>query len=246
MARKRGMTSHQSAACVTETWLTPPHIVRALGEFDLDPCAAPLPRPWTTARQHYAMPEQDGLALPWFGRVWLNPPYGRAMTPFLARMAAHGVGTALIFARTETKDFFNHVWDRADALLFLRNRLHFHFPDGARAKANGGAPSVLIAYGRDDAERLMESGLDGQYVPLHRALMIHFAVKGLDATASWREVVVDALRNLGGQGRLSELYAALEGHPKAGANRNWRAKVRQTLARAGLSRVDEATYAVAV
>lgn len=243
---KRGMSSHQSAVCKTETWLTPPSILRALGEFDLDPCAAPNPRPWNTALNHYSLPEQDGLKLPWYGRVWLNPPYGDAMTPFLDKLAAHGVGTALIFARTETETFFRHVWERADALLFLRGRLHFHFPDGSRAKANGGAPSVLIAYGRRDAERLMDSGLDGQLVPLHRALMIHVAVKGLDAAASWKEVVVAALRSLGGKGRLDELYAALEGHPKVGANRNWRAKVRQTVARARLPRVDDATYAVAV
>lgn len=242
----KGMAGAHLPTCKTETWLTPPAIVQALGEFDLDPCAAPLPRPWATAKDHYALPQQDGLALPWFGRVWLNPPYGRAMTPFLDKLAQHGIGTALIFARTETEPFFRHVWERAHALLFLRGRLHFHFPDGRRAKLNGGAPSVLVAYGREDAERLIESGLDGHLVPLHRAVMLHVAAGALEPEpASWRDVVIKALGDLGGAARLADLYGLLEGHPKANANPHWRAKIRQTLARAKLPKIDGDRYAVA-
>jgi hypothetical protein len=34
-------------------WLTPPEILIALGEFDLDPCApTPSTRPWSTAHTH--------------------------------------------------------------------------------------------------------------------------------------------------------------------------------------------------
>jgi hypothetical protein len=61
----------------SDIWLTPPSIIRALGIFDTDPCAAPLPRPWDTALTHYGAPEHDGLAVEWSGRVWMNPPYGR-------------------------------------------------------------------------------------------------------------------------------------------------------------------------
>lgn len=56
------------------------------------------------------------------------------------------------------------VWGRASAVLFLTGRLHFHFPDGSRAAANSGAPSVLVAYGNGDAIRLRDSGLDGVYI----------------------------------------------------------------------------------
>ncbi len=246
MAGRRGIGGHQSASAVTETWLTPPGILGALGPFDLDPCAAPEPRPWATAAEHYTWPRQDGLALPWgTKRVWLNPPYGKAMGTWMGKLARHGRGTALIFARTETDAFFNYVWEEADALLFLKGRLHFHLPDGTRAKLNGGAPSVLCAYGREDAERLMESGLDGAFVGLRRPVLVHLALRVDPPMPGWREVVVEALKGLGGEAGLSQLYAALEDHPRARRNPNWRQKVRQTVARAGLPRVSEGRYRLA-
>lgn len=151
---------HQSARMVSDTWLTPPAILAALGEFDLDPCAAPEPRPWPTAAQHYTR-DDDGMAQEWKGRVWLNPPYSREAARWLRRLAEHGHGTALVFARTETAWFVEHVWKRASLLLFLAGRIHFHYPDGRRAPANSGAPSVLVAYGDADAERLAQSGIRG-------------------------------------------------------------------------------------
>lgn len=158
------MGSHQSARMLKDEWLTPPEILRALGKFDLDPCA-PIRRPWDTATHHYTV-EDNGLEQPWHGRVWLNPPYGRETGVWLNRLADHGEGTALIFARTETDMFFREVWEKASALLFLRGRLHFHHVDGAKAKSNAGAPSVLVAYGLGDAYWLNESTLPGYLVML--------------------------------------------------------------------------------
>jgi DNA N-6-adenine-methyltransferase (Dam) len=155
--------SHQSARMISDTWLTPPEIIAALGPFDLDPCAAPDPRPWPTAARHIVLPD-DGLKGIWAGRVWLNPPYGDKTGTWLGRLARHGHGTALIFARTETSWFVEHVWQAATAALFLHGRLHFHRADGRRAESNSGAPSVLVAYGAHDAARLQECGLPGTFV----------------------------------------------------------------------------------
>src|SRR3546814_5442415 len=99
-----------------ETWLTPLPIVSALGPFDLDPCAAPSPRPWPTAARHIELPE-DGFAAEWSGRVWMNPPYGSEMARWLDKLATHRNGCAPIFARTETAMFHEHVWARANGLL---------------------------------------------------------------------------------------------------------------------------------
>ena len=160
-----GIGAHQSPASETTVWLTPPEILAALGPFDLDPCACSEPRPWPTASRHFTI-EDNGLRKPWSGRVWLNPPYGSPVVigPWLRRMAEHGRGTALIFARTETAQFFDTIWRGATAMLFIEGRLHFHYPDGRRARANSGGPSVLVAYGDDDAARLKASGLRGAFV----------------------------------------------------------------------------------
>ena len=156
------MGGHQSAAMLKDEWPTPPHIIKALGLFDLDPCAPhESRRPWDMASRHYSA-EDDGLNQPWEGRVWCNPPYGLEAAKWLDRLANHGNGIALIFARTETAMFFEHVWGKADAVLFLRGRLHFHHVDGARAAANAGAPSVLVAYGEHNVQALRDSGIDGQ------------------------------------------------------------------------------------
>lgn len=146
----------------TYVWLTPPEILAALGPFDLDPCAAPSPRPWPTAARHIELPE-DGLAAKWEGRVWLNPPYGQHTGKWLAKMAAHCNGIALVFARTDTRMFRDHVWDNAAGLMFLDKRPHFHHPDGTRAKGNSGGPLVLIAYGGYNAIALERCGLSGHF-----------------------------------------------------------------------------------
>jgi len=154
--------SHERLPTGKCEWLTPPHVLRPLGEFDLDPCAA-VRRPWPTARHHLTI-QEDGLARPWFGRVWLNPPYGRETGRWLARLADHGNGIALVFARTETRMFFEHVWKKAAAILFLRGRLTFYNEDGTRPSNSGGAPSCLIAYGRHNAAALAACGLSGKLV----------------------------------------------------------------------------------
>jgi hypothetical protein len=150
----------------TERWLTPRWILDPLGRFDLDPCGAPG---WPTADEIYT-PEThgDGLSLPWSGRVWMNPPYGTVMGAWLERMADHGKGIALIFARTDTAAFHEFVWPHADALLFIRGRLTFLRPDLSAPIANSGAPSVLLAYGHDDADLLRTCGIPGHYIDQRR------------------------------------------------------------------------------
>lgn len=146
----------------THEWLTPPDIVRAVGPFDLDPCAA-VNQPWQTAIDQWT---DGGLDWPWVGNVWCNPPYGRETEKWLRRCAEHGNAIALVFARTETRMFFDYVWETAAALLFLRGRPHFHRPDGTRASGNSGGPLVLIGYGRKMADRLSVCGLPGAFVML--------------------------------------------------------------------------------
>lgn len=151
------LSSHQSAKMKNDEWLTPPELQSPLGAFDLDPCS-PIVRPWPTAARHFHKLD-DGLAQPWEGRVWLNPPFGREAIKWMRRLASHGNGIALLPARTETALFYETVWGVADAVLFVKGRPHFYFVDGSRAPFNSGAPICLIAYGADNAIRLFESKL---------------------------------------------------------------------------------------
>lgn len=160
-----GVGGHQRAyEGKTNIWLTPPEIIRSLGRFDLDPCGFPG---WETADRLICEPD-DGLSIDqtWFGRVWLNPPYGPHTGRWLSRLADHGSGTALIFARTETEMFFREVWKKANAILFLEGRLHFYDANKVRSKCNSGAPSVLIGYGMHDANILGKCDIPGYFVSL--------------------------------------------------------------------------------
>lgn len=159
--------------------LTPPCLLAALGAlrparggawalgtdpYDLDPCTSAR-QPWPTARAMYTAHE-DGTQQPWHGEIWLNPPYGAELYSWLARLAAHGSGTALLFARTDTKGFHAHVWGRADAVFFLEGRLFFHEPvTGYQMPYNAGSPLVLAAYGPASVARLERLSAPGSPYP---------------------------------------------------------------------------------
>jgi hypothetical protein len=213
----------------SDDWLTPPEILRALGPFDLDPCASHFEawRPWETAPECWTW---GGLERAWHGFVWLNPPYGPQTWPWLARLADYGRGIALTFARTETDGFHAEGWRKSAALLFLRGRLHFHHPNGERAAGNAGGPSVLLAYSDEGARRLATCKLDGHLV-IQSATILTFEDGA--PVGTWRDAVRAAMdgRTL----RLRELYSAAEGTPKVreakAAGHNWRAQLRRTLQR---------------
>lgn len=139
-------------------WYTPPSVFEALGlTFDLDPCAPAGGVPWIPAKHHYTTAE-DGLIQPWSGRVWLNPPYGSTTATWLNRLAAHGDGLALVFARTDTA-WFHEIVPTTAAMCFVSGRLRFVKPDGTTPLVNAGAPSVLLAWGDTCATALIDSGL---------------------------------------------------------------------------------------
>lgn len=144
-------------------WYTPPHIFDALGvEFDLDPAAPPGGVPWVPARRHFTR-KDDGLARPWSGRVWLNPPYGRETRAWLHRLAEHGDGIALVFARSDTA-WFHEFAPRATALCFVAGRLTFVPGDGRSNASTAGAPSLLLAYGLACAIAVAASGLGQTFI----------------------------------------------------------------------------------
>jgi hypothetical protein len=69
------MAEHEPCIGLSSDWFTPPEIFEALDlTFDLDPCS-PGPSHWVPARKIYTV-EDDGLAQPWEGLTFVNPPFG--------------------------------------------------------------------------------------------------------------------------------------------------------------------------
>jgi DNA N-6-adenine-methyltransferase (Dam) len=146
-----------------DEWLTPPPLIEALGEFDLDPCA-PVKRPWEMAKNHYTF-EDNGLNKEWVGRVFLNPPYGSFTKHWIQKAATHGNCIALIFNRSDTKLFHEYVFPNATAILHLKGRIKFHHVNGIQADSSG-SPSVLIAFDDHNARVLKDCQLKGFYIDL--------------------------------------------------------------------------------
>lgn len=122
----------------TDTWLTPLWLFDYLGDFDFDPCPFPDHK---TAKE---LLNGDGLKENWHGKVWLNPPYSD-LEPWLDKLFAHGFGTALVFARTDTKWLQRHM-RLADSVFFMQGRIKF-LTDKFETKHNAGTGSVLLSYG---------------------------------------------------------------------------------------------------
>lgn len=83
-------------------------VAEVMGGIDLDPCADPGKR--VPAHRHFAE-EDNGLIMPWYGRVFMNPPYGpntrRWVEKLIAQLAIGKTKEAITLtaARTDTRFF---------------------------------------------------------------------------------------------------------------------------------------------
>jgi hypothetical protein len=227
----KGMGGHQQSVGNNQEWLTDPQIINALGTFDLDPCA-PVIRPWDMAKKHYTI-EDDGLKQPWQGRIWLNPPYDRrTIGSWLFTMANHFNGVSMIFARTETAAFQEWIFGYASSIFFISGRVQFFDVYGKPAttkkgeKFNGGAPSVLIAYGDNNSQAIADSGIKGAHLPVNSIPVVVVGV-----SPSWRSVITIAVNRNNGEADVQTIYDLVEtiAPDKVQQNPNYREKIRQQL-----------------
>ena len=98
---------------------------------DLDPCSNSAHEPNVKARAYYTAAD-DGLQRPWGGRVFMNPPYGREIGEWVAKLRDEWrrseirEAIALLPARTDTEWFDTLTAESDDlAICFLRGRLTF-------------------------------------------------------------------------------------------------------------------------
>jgi hypothetical protein len=131
-------TDPQSHKGQSDIWLTPLELIKRIGEYDYDPCPFPNHKTAKVLEQH------DGLSSNWLGKVWLNPPYSEAEI-WLNKLAEHGYGSALVFARTGSK-WIQPIMQRADNIVFIKGRISFMRPDFTYGH-NAGADSMILNFG---------------------------------------------------------------------------------------------------
>jgi hypothetical protein len=113
--------STEQQAPTRDDVLTPRWVFDVLGlTFDLD--VASPPRATHVPAERVYTKADDGLASPWFGRVWMNPPYSQA-TPWVLRFIEHGHGIALLpWAKSA---WTVKLWNAADGITISPIRLDF-------------------------------------------------------------------------------------------------------------------------
>jgi phage N-6-adenine-methyltransferase len=133
-------------------WYTPPWLLESaaqvMGAIDLDPAATDNQQaasPVKAAR--YFTLVDDGLAQPWHGRVFMNPPYARGWidkftNKFLAEYRAGRMlqGVLLTNSATDTKWWAN-VAGACDAICFLHKRVRFLKVEDGKLTPGSSSPS---------------------------------------------------------------------------------------------------------
>lgn len=154
---------------MTERWQTPPEIFDPLmREFDFDLDAAADSE--TTRAPSYLT---DALELDdWPGkRIWLNPPYGRKLEPFVrkaAQEAAKGkTVVAIIPFRCRAAWWHESVIGKAVEVRCVRKRPKFIRADGTRGKFTGSCDScIVIWHGKSADQTVLTSFFPGSRLPV--------------------------------------------------------------------------------
>ena len=133
---------------------TQPWVFEKLGiTFDLDVCAPIGGIPWIPALKHYSL-EDNALVQPWFGNVWMNPPYSKP-TPWVEKFLAHGNGIALV--PMTRGQWFTNLWEAADGIVIDLYNGKFERPDGTRKSIT--FRTAFIALGEDNVAALHRLGI---------------------------------------------------------------------------------------
>jgi hypothetical protein len=156
-ARNKRLTSSKNEHFCTPAWLL--DLVRELGPIGLDPCSNALSTTnastsWWGLVAHAPKEHRfDGLAESWRGRglVYVNPPYGAKISPWIAKILAEaraGVEiVSLVPARVDTHWFHSACYPpETDGTCLWKGRVTFE-----PAKQPAMFPSAICYYGPQGA-----------------------------------------------------------------------------------------------
>lgn len=131
-------------------WCTPKWLTDLLPEVDLDPCSNK--RSTVRAATHYTLErKEDGLRLPWYGDVFVNPPYSDIL-PW-AMKAHHELRERnvqalgfLVNVDCSTK-WWHQLTEDLDLVFMFHKRIRFEPPPGVKSSSNS-KPQALIGNAR--------------------------------------------------------------------------------------------------
>lgn len=133
----------------SDDYWTPKWVFDAIGlTFDLD-VACPPDGPAYTPCHAYLTQKENGLTTPWYGTVFMNPPFSKG-TPWVMKFIDHGDGIALVpFSKSR---WFERLWNEADALVLPPISMKF-------VQGSIFIPVVLASMGDKATMALVNSGL---------------------------------------------------------------------------------------
>lgn len=128
----------------TEEWETPQNLFDQLNEefrFTLGPCCT---HENAKCEKHFTK-EENGLEQSWEGeRVFCNPPYGKAISPWVKKCSTANAKLVVLLvpARVDTAWFHDYVYGKAE-IRFIRGRLKY-----GGATHNSPFPSMICIFRR--------------------------------------------------------------------------------------------------
>jgi len=143
-------------------YYTPTSIVeaarRVMGSIDLDPASSPTANQAIKAKTFFTEAD-DGLARLWFGRVWMNHPFGRDRNRrWVDKLVAEYRAGLVVEACCITFASTSESWFRPlleFPLCFLSPRTNYRLPNGAIMR--GVTKGSVVAYLGDNVEGFIAS-----------------------------------------------------------------------------------------
>jgi hypothetical protein len=125
----------------SDDYFTPLEIVeaarRVMGSIDLDPASSVIANERVKADRIFTLVD-DGLSQQWWGRVWLNHPFGKTTNrPWIAKLCAEYTAgrmeAAICISYASTSEqWFHPLLERPQC--FFWKRTNYFLPDGTLKK----------------------------------------------------------------------------------------------------------------
>lgn len=149
------VTVHVSNNSGKYEWYTPPKFIEAarevMGTIDLDPASSEIGNKVIQAETIYTK-ENSGLVHPWYGNIWMNPPYNNSLVDNFTRKLVDELpninqACVLVNNATETK-WFQNIMSKCNIICFVKSRIKFLDVNG-EATGSSLQGQVIMYFGKN-------------------------------------------------------------------------------------------------